>query len=110
MTKELIETLMDVLEARKNADSKTSYTAQLFEKGIDTILKKVGEEATEVVIAAKDGDKNQIVYEVADLTFHLLVLLSHMEISPKEITKELKSRLGQSGLDEKAARKQRLGD
>lgn len=101
---EVLQELADVLEARKGADPKLSYVASLYAKGLDAILKKIGEEATEVVIAAKSGDRAQLIYETADLWFHSLVLLIHQGSGPEEVLAELKRRFGQSGLEEKAAR------
>jgi phosphoribosyl-ATP pyrophosphohydrolase len=97
--------LAAVLEARKSADPKSSYVAGLYAKGLDAILKKIGEEATETVIAAKGGDAKQIVYETADLWFHTLVLLAQQGLKPEDVLAELDRRFGLSGLDEKAARK-----
>lgn len=96
--------LADVLEARKGASADSSYVASLYVKGLDAILKKVGEEATETVIAAKGSDKGQLVYEIADLWFHTLVLLAHEGLGPDDILNELARRFGLSGLEEKAAR------
>jgi phosphoribosyl-ATP pyrophosphohydrolase len=104
MSDDILRRLADVLEQRKGADADASYVAQLYAKGLDSILKKVGEEATETVIAAKGGDTDQLVYETADLWFHTLVLLAHQEISPDRVLNELERRFGLSGLDEKAAR------
>ena len=104
MSDDILRRLAAVLEQRKQADPDSSYVAGLYAKGLDTILKKVGEEATETVIAAKGGDRNQLVYETADLWFHSLVLLAHQEISPDRVLDELERRFGLSGLDEKAAR------
>ena len=101
---DILNRLSELLEARKSADPKTSYVAKLYAKGMDSILKKVGEEATETIIAVKDGEKSQIVYETADLWFHTLVMLAHANIKPQEILDELARREGLSGLDEKAAR------
>lgn len=98
--------LAAVLEARKSADPKSSYVAGLYAKGLDAILKKIGEEATETVIAAKDGDNAQIVYETADLWFHTLVLLARQGLGPEDVLKELDRRFGLSGLEEKAARRE----
>jgi phosphoribosyl-ATP pyrophosphohydrolase len=97
--------LTAVLESRKGGDPDTSYVARLFFKGEDAILKKIGEEATECVIAAKDGDKAKIVNECADLWFHCMVMLSHYGLSAADVTAELSRREGLSGLEEKAARK-----
>lgn len=101
---EVLNQLAEVLEQRKGSDPKASYVAHLYNKGLDTILKKIGEEATETVIAAKDGDREQIIYEMADLWFHTMVLLSDQNIAPNEILSELERRFGLSGHDEKAAR------
>lgn len=99
-----LQQLADVLEQRKGADPDSSYVAQLYSKGLDKILKKVGEEATEVVMAAKDGDKANVVYEVADLWFHTLVLLAEQGLKPDDVLDELARRFGLSGLEEKANR------
>ncbi len=99
-----LERLAEVLEARKGADPHSSYVASLYDKGLDAILKKIGEEATETVMAAKDGDRDKIVYETADLWFHSLVLLAYRDIRPAEISAELERRFGLSGLAEKAGR------
>ena len=105
MSDEILHQLTQVLEQRKQADPASSYVASLYHKGLDTILKKVGEEATETVIAAKGGDTDQLVYETADLWFHTLVLLIHKGVDPDRILKELERRFGLSGLEEKATRK-----
>ncbi len=96
--------LAEVLEGRKQADPDSSYVAGLYHKGLDTILKKIGEEATETVMAAKDGDRSKIVHEVADLWFHTLVLLAREGLGPEHILEELDRRFGLSGLEEKAGR------
>lgn len=96
--------LAQVLEERKSQAVEKSYVASLYEKGIDSILKKIGEEATEVVIAAKDGNKKQIIYETADLWFHCAVLLAQQGLHPNDVLEELQRRFGLSGLDEKAQR------
>jgi len=98
--------LAEVLEQRKQQSPDQSYVASLYAKGLDSILKKVGEEATEVVIAAKGGDKQQIIYETADLWFHCLVLLAQQELHPDDVLQELQRRFGLSGLQEKAQRSQ----
>ena len=105
MSDEILRRLTQVLEQRKQADPASSYVAGLYHKGLDAILKKVGEEATETVIAAKGGNTDQLVYETADLWFHTLVLLVHQGVDPDEVLKELERRFGLSGLEEKAARK-----
>ena len=84
--------LMDLIEGRKIEKKEGSYTTYLFEKGLDKILKKVGEESTEVIIAAKDDDKKETVYEIADLAYHVMVLMIQMGISLEDIHKELASR------------------
>lgn len=96
--------LAEVLEARKGADPDSSYVAKLYSKGLDAILKKVGEEATETVMAAKDDEAEKIIYEVADLWFHTLVLLKHKNLEPQQVLDELERRFGLSGLEEKASR------
>jgi phosphoribosyl-ATP pyrophosphohydrolase len=101
---DVLERLADVLEARKQADPQASYVASLYGKGLDAILKKVGEEATEVVIAAKGGDRDQVVHETADLWFHSMVMLAASDLRPEAVLAELDRRFGLSGLDEKAAR------
>ena len=107
MSDDILRQLAEVLEQRKQVAPNSSYVAGLYDKGLDTILKKIGEEATETVIAAKGGDADQLVYEMADLWFHSLVLLAHQGLGPEQVLKELERRFGLSGLDEKAARKQR---
>ncbi|MDH3976349.1 MAG: phosphoribosyl-ATP diphosphatase [Deltaproteobacteria bacterium] len=102
---ETLEDLFSVLMERKRNMQDQSYVALLYKKGDDSILKKIGEEAAEVIIAAKGGDKKKIVHEVTDLFFHCLVLMGHKEISPEEIAKEFKRRMGTSGIAEKAQRK-----
>jgi phosphoribosyl-ATP pyrophosphohydrolase len=99
-----LQQLADILELRKLESADKSYVASLYAKGLDTILKKVGEEATETVIAAKNGDKQQIIYETADLWFHCLVMLADQGLGPNDVLKELQRRFGLSGLDEKAQR------
>ena len=96
--------LAEVLEQRKGADPDSSYVAKLYGKGLDSILKKIGEEATETVMAAKDGDREKIVYETADLWFHCMVLLAHQGLHPDDVVRELDRRFGLSGLEEKASR------
>ena len=105
MSDEVLRQLAEVLEQRKQAAPDSSYVASLYAKGLDSILKKIGEEATETVIAAKDGDAGQLVYEMADLWFHSLILLAHQGLGPEQVLKELERRFGLSGLEEKAARK-----
>jgi phosphoribosyl-ATP pyrophosphohydrolase len=104
MSQDTLDKLAAVLEQRKQADPDSSYVARLYAKGLDAILKKIGEEATETVMAAKDGDRDKIVYETADLWFHSLVLLSHEGLGPRDVLAELDRRFGLSGLEEKASR------
>ncbi len=104
MQAEILQRLTDTLEARKRAAPDTSYVAKLFSKGEDAILKKVGEEATEVILASKGGDKTQLVYETADLWFHTLVLLAHHGLSAQHVLSELARREGLSGIVEKNSR------
>ena len=104
MNNDVLTQLAQVLEERKHADPESSYVAKLYSKGLDAILKKIGEEATETVMAAKDGNLQQIVYETADLWFHTLVLLAHQGVGPEAVLAELARRFGISGLDEKANR------
>ena len=101
---ETLNKLAEVLEARKEADPDSSYVAQLYSKGLDAILKKIGEEAIETVMAAKDGDAEKIIAETADLWFHTLVLLASKGLGPQDVLAELERRFGLSGLDEKAQR------
>jgi phosphoribosyl-ATP pyrophosphohydrolase len=98
--------LAAVLEERKSAEPDSSYVAKLYSKGLDAILKKIGEEATETVMAAKDGEAEKVIYEIADLWFHSLVLLKHMDLEPQQVLDELERRFGLSGLEEKASRKE----
>ncbi len=106
MSNDILIRLMDVLEARKQADADVSYVASLYQKGSDAILKKIGEESAETIIAGKNGDDEQIIYEMADLWFHSLVLLAHKELSVEQVLQELDRRFGLSGHEEKASRKQ----
>jgi phosphoribosyl-ATP pyrophosphohydrolase len=101
---DILNTVYQVILDRKANPSDNSYTASLMQKGIDKILKKVGEEATEVVIAAKGGKREEIIYETADLFFHLLVMLGFNDIPPEEIYAELRRRFGISGIEEKSSR------
>lgn len=104
--------LAEVIESRKTGDPAKSYVARLFHKGHDAILKKIGEEATEVVMACKDGEPAKIVAEMADLWFHCLLALSSHGLVPRDVLAELERREGMSGLEEFAARKlqQREGE
>ena len=107
MTDHILKALTDTLEQRKQADPDSSYVARLHHKGLDSILKKIGEEATETVIASKDGDREAIIYETADLWFHTLVMLSHHDLCYEDVLNELARRFGLSGLEEKANRKEK---
>jgi len=104
MSDAVLARLAAVLEARKGADPAGSYVAGLYAKGLDTILKKIGEEATETVMAAKDGAADRIVYEIADLWFHTLVLLVQQGLHPDAVLAELERRFGLSGVAEKTQR------
>jgi phosphoribosyl-ATP pyrophosphohydrolase len=101
---DVLDRLAELLEARKSADPQFSYVAKLYAKGMDGILKKIGEEAAETIIAAKDGDPQKIIYETADLWFHCMVMLAKAGLKPRDVLDELARREGLSGLDEKAAR------
>lgn len=112
LSQDALARLADVIESRKEAnggDPQASYVARLLHKGPDSFLKKIGEEATEVVMAAKDadhgGDTTKIVYEVADLWFHTMVALAHYGLRPGDVIAELQRREGTSGIEEKALRK-----
>lgn len=104
---DVLDRIATTIESRKGAPPDASYVAHLFAKGDGAILKKIGEEATETVIAAKDGDTLALVREIADLWFHCLVLLSSRGLGPADVLAELARREGTSGLAEKAARKDR---
>ncbi|MBP6224143.1 MAG: phosphoribosyl-ATP diphosphatase [Rhizobacter sp.] len=105
LSQDVLARLAEVIESRKAGDPDKSYVARLFHKGTDSILKKVGEEATEVVMAAKDGDPQKVIYEVADLWFHSMLALSAFGLKPADVLAELQRREGLSGLEEFAARK-----
>ena len=101
---DILNRLADLLEQRKSADPAKSYVAKLYAKGMDSILKKVGEEATETVIAAKGGKREEIIYETADLWFHTLIMLSKAGLKPQDVLDELARREGLSGIAEKESR------
>lgn len=101
---DILQAVYQVIRERKANPSERSYTASLLGKGIDKVLKKVGEEAAELVIAGKGGVREEIIYETADLFFHTLVLLGYYDIEPGEVYDELRRRFGISGIDEKNAR------
>lgn len=104
MSDDILQRLTETLEARKQASPESSYVAKLFSKGEDAILKKIGEESTEVVLAAKGGDKAHLVYETADLWFHCMVLLARNGLSAHDVLNELARREGLSGIVEKESR------
>jgi phosphoribosyl-ATP pyrophosphohydrolase len=105
---DILQKLGEVLETRKSAEADSSYVASLHAKGLNKILEKLGEECTETIIAAKDaehsGDHKDVIYETADLWFHSLVMLSHLDESPQAVLDELARRFGLSGIEEKASR------
>ena len=103
---DVLSRLAQLLEERKSADAQSSYVAKLYAKGMDSILKKIGEEAAETIIAAKGGIADEIIYETADLWFHSLVMLAYAGLSPDDVLKELARREGLSGLTEKAGREE----
>ncbi len=102
--KDILERLAHTIESRKGGDAEASYVSHLLAKGENAILKKIGEEATETVLAAKDGQRLRIVEETADLWFHCLIMLAHYGLHPNDVLMELRRREGISGIDEKAAR------
>jgi phosphoribosyl-ATP pyrophosphohydrolase len=108
MSDAILKQLAEVLEQRKQSSADDSYVASLHQKGLNKILEKVGEESIETILAARDseqtGDNSKVVYETADLWFHSLVMLSHLDIEVDEVLKELERRFGLSGLEEKANR------
>ena len=106
MNRDILQTLTQTLEARKQAAPESSYVAKLFSKGEDAILKKIGEEATEVILASKTGDKTHLVYETADLWFHCMVLLAKHGLSAQDVLNELARREGVSGITEKKNREE----
>ena len=105
MSDAILKQLADVIDSRKGGDAAASYVARLFALGDDAILKKIGEEATETVLAAKGGERERIVSETADLWFHCMVMLSHYGLRPENVLDELSKRAGTSGIEEQALRK-----
>ena len=101
----ILHRLAETIEARKTADANSSYVAKLLRGGQDKILKKIAEESAETLMASKDGDTNQVIYETADLWFHCLILLAHHGLTPDDVLQELERREGVSGIVEKASRK-----
>ena len=104
MSDDVLGRLAEIIEQRKQADPANSYVADLYARGLPALLKKIGEEATEVILAANTGDKTAIIHEAADLWFHTLVLLAQSGLGPEDVLTELERRFGKSGLEEKAAR------
>jgi phosphoribosyl-ATP pyrophosphohydrolase len=104
MSPDILQRLTEMLETRKQASPEDSYVAKLFSKGEDAILKKIGEEATEVILASKAGDKSHLVYETADLWFHCMVLLAQHGMSANDVLQELARRESLSGIAEKESR------
>lgn len=102
---DILERIAAEIEERKQADPQKSYVAKLFAQGEDAMLKKIGEEATETVLAAKSGDRLHLVREVTDLWFHCMIVLARHGLGPRDVLAELQRREGISGIDEKAARK-----
>ena len=105
MNQDILQRLTETLEARKQASPDSSYVARLFGKGENAILKKIGEEATEVILASKGGDKTHLIYETADLWFHCMVLLAQHGLCAEDVLNELARREGLSGIAEKESRK-----
>ncbi len=101
---DILNRLADMLESRKSADAEGSYVAKLYTKGMDAILKKIGEEATETILAAKGGNRDEIIYETADLWFHTLIMLAKAGLKPQDVLDELARREGLSGIEEKESR------
>ncbi len=101
---DIFQRLSQTIEIRRNADPASSYVAKLLTSGQDKILKKIAEETAETIMASKDGNTEQIIYETADLWFHCLVMLAHHGISPDAVLQELARREGMSGIAEKASR------
>ena len=104
MNDDILNELASVIAARRGADPETSYVASLQASGLDRILRKVGEECTETIVAAKNGEPQSIVYETADLWFHTLIMLAHHGLGPEDVLAELECRFGLSGVEEKASR------
>ena len=105
MKDDFLESLLQIIKSKKDEDPNVSYTAALHKKGLNEILKKIGEEASETIIAAKSDNKDELIHEIADLWFHCLVLLSKKDLTVDDVTNELKKRSGMSGIEEKKNRK-----
>jgi phosphoribosyl-ATP pyrophosphohydrolase len=110
MNDAILSQLAAVIESRRGGDPEVSYVARLLARGEDAILKKIGEEATETVMAAKDGSPERIIAETADLWFHCLIMLAHYGQRPQQVLEELARRAGTSGIEEMASRKSRERD
>ena len=104
MKDEYLESLLSLIKSKKNDDPKISYTALLHQKGLSEILNKISEEAEETIIAAQSEGNDDLVHEIADLWFHTMVMLSHLDLTPQQVLDELKERFKISGLAEKASR------
>ena len=100
----MFEQVYNIILERKQSSPDNSYVASLMDKGIDSILKKIGEVSAEVILAAKNGNRKEQIHEITDLWFHMLVLMGHQGITLNEISQELEERFGKSGLEEKAQR------
>lgn len=105
MSTDILKELTNTLEQKKTASPQTSYVASLYEQGLDCILQKIGEETTELIIATKSGKQKDIIHETADLWFHILVMLAQQGLSHQDILTELRKRLGTSGVEEQARRR-----
>ena len=105
MKDDFLESLLQIIKSKKEEDPNLSYTASLHQKGLNEILKKIGEEASETIIAAKSDNKDELIHEIADLWFHCLVLLSKKDLTVDDVTNELKKRSGTYGIEEKRKRK-----
>lgn len=105
-THDILHRLSDTLASRRNADPETSYTAQLFSKGPDSILKKIGEECAELIMAGKEGKRLNVVRESTDVIYHILVLLAYYDMGIEDVSQEMRRREGISGIDEKKSRGQ----
>lgn len=102
---DILDAVYQIIQERKQlGDGEQSYVKSLFDKGLDKILSKIGEEATETAVAGKGGDPDEVVYEVADLFFHVLILLGYYDLPPEKIYAELNRRFGMSGIEEKVSR------
>lgn len=110
MQDDILKAVYQVIQERKANPGERSYTASLLQQGVDKVLKKVGEEAAELIIAGKGGDRREIVYEAADLFFHTLILLGMYDIPPEDVYEELRRRFGTSGIEEKESRSSKMAE